>query len=425
MASHETPLSPGISAYYFAVQNFLYMIILSTSENILLFVSGLGILQGFLLAALIFFHPKSDRSVNRFLALYILFFSVIMSFPFILKLISWQYSYAPQAIPVLTGPLLYLYLRSFKEKITWRKAIPHFVPFVMVLFFAYWNISTLASQYPDAKQLPAEALQHPMTILLNYLKFSQSIIYFFMARHTLISYRRSIRQFYSETSRIDLYWGKVLVNGYIMIVLSAVVIFSLMLSFPQYFNLLLVIMMAISTPYIYIATYRGIMQPTIWQVQGKKNKQLIEVEIVAARSIDTQKTPEEKMRISKAVMNGDKIDEMVEKIIGLMEEEKLYQETDLTLQDLANKLDTPTYQVSMAMNEGLKKNFYDLVNGYRVEEAKRLLLDSKNRNYTILSVGFEAGFNSKTTFNTVFKKFTGHTPTDFRDKQRSGLLAAS
>jgi AraC-like DNA-binding protein len=69
----------------------------------------------------------------------------------------------------------------------------------------------------------------------------------------------------------------------------------------------------------------------------------------------------------------------------------------------------------------MKKNFYDLINGYRVEEAKRLLLDTKNRNYTILSVGFEAGFNSKTTFNTVFKKFTGHTPTDFRETHRTKM----
>jgi len=65
----------------------------------------------------------------------------------------------------------------------------------------------------------------------------------------------------------------------------------------------------------------------------------------------------------------------------------------------------------------LKKSFYDVINSYRVEEAKRLLLDEKNRNYTILSVGFEAGFNSKTTFNPVFKKFTGVTPTEYRDNK--------
>ena len=121
-------------------------------------------------------------------------------------------------------------------------------------------------------------------------------------------------------------------------------------------------------------------------------------------------------------MNQNKIDEIVKKITGLMEQEKLYQETDLTLQQLADKLQVPTYQVSQAINDGMKKNFYDLVNGYRVEEAKRLLVDPKNENYTILSVGFEAGFNSKTTFNTVFKKFTGLTPTDFRNQQRAGLV---
>ena len=107
-----------------------------------------------------------------------------------------------------------------------------------------------------------------------------------------------------------------------------------------------------------------------------------------------------------------------------MEIEKLYQETELTLQQLSDKLQLPTYQVSQAINDGLKKNFYDLVNGYRVEEAKRLLRDPKNMNYTVLSVGFDAGFNSKTTFNTVFKKFTGYTPTEFRNKDKEMTVLA-
>ena len=124
-----------------------------------------------------------------------------------------------------------------------------------------------------------------------------------------------------------------------------------------------------------------------------------------------------KQKKEKTALNTSKAEDLVKGIVMLMEEDKLYQETELTLQQLAEKLQAPTYQVSAALNDGLKKNFYDVVNGYRVEEAKRLLLDAKNRNYTILSVGFEAGFNSKTTFNTVFKKFTGLTPTEYRDKQ--------
>ena len=107
-----------------------------------------------------------------------------------------------------------------------------------------------------------------------------------------------------------------------------------------------------------------------------------------------------------------------------MEQDKLYRETELTLQNLSEKLQYPSYQVSQAINEGLKKNFYDLINSYRVEEAKRLLVDPKNQNFTILSVGFEAGFNSKTTFNTVFKKFTGITPTEFRAQQKQLSISA-
>jgi len=106
-----------------------------------------------------------------------------------------------------------------------------------------------------------------------------------------------------------------------------------------------------------------------------------------------------------------------------MEQDKLYQEADLTLQNLADRIQLPSYQVSQAINDGMNKNFYDLVNSYRVEEAKRLLLDAKNKDFTILSVGFEAGFNSKTTFNTVFKKFTGLTPTEFRAKQKDRLFS--
>ena len=118
-------------------------------------------------------------------------------------------------------------------------------------------------------------------------------------------------------------------------------------------------------------------------------------------------------------MNVQRSIELVRKITQLMEADRLYQEPELTLQQLAHKLAVPTYQVSIAINEGMKKNFYDLVNGYRVEEAKRLLADERNANYTILSVAFDAGFNSKTTFNTVFKKVYRIYPYRIPEQEKS------
>jgi YesN/AraC family two-component response regulator len=176
--------------------------------------------------------------------------------------------------------------------------------------------------------------------------------------------------------------------------------------------------MAVATPYIYIASYKGIMQPTIWQWQGGTKRETVQEEMQDTEKIEITIVSPDKSRPQKPKLNEDRIGDIARRITALMEEEKMYQQTELTLQQLADKIQIPAYQVSQVLNDGMKKSFYDLVNGYRVENAKRLLIDPKNSNYTILSVGFEAGFNSKTTFNTVFKKFTGHTPTDFREKQK-------
>ena len=392
---------------------------LSISEKILFFICGFGVLQGLILACLIFFHPKCERSVNIFLSFYILCTSLVISIPFYIKVIGWQNSYIIQPIPLLTGPLLYLYLRSFKENITWRKVLPHLLLPVLYMAFIYSNVFYYGHKYVGLKDVPAELLQKPRTIILQFIKPAQQIVYFFAARKVLLSYRRSINQLFSDTSRFDLNWARYLLYGFLILVLCFVVIFPLILRFPQKFDLLLLINMGIATPYIYIATYKGMQQLTIWQIQPEINKTSVVHEMEEAEQVADKEN--QKSIPVRAGLSRERIEELSRRITHLMEGEKLFQETELTLQQLANKLQVPAYQVSQALNEGMGKNFYDLVNGYRVKEAKTLLMDSKNRNYTILSVGFEAGFNSKTTFNTVFKKFTGLTPTEFKNQDKSAL----
>jgi AraC-like DNA-binding protein len=395
---------------------------LTISENILAFISGFGILQGFLLSGLLYFHPKSDRSVNLFLSLYIFFISSVMTMPFTINLIGWKNSYLIQPLPFLPGIFLYFYIRSFKETISWRKFLPHLVPVIIFFILAYVNLRAMSQTYPDAKEIPVEGLKRPLTLFNMLFRIVQQFVYYFMARNALNSYQRGIYQIYSETSSIDLHWVRFLINGYIVLISSFLVIFPLMLRFPEYFNSLLLINMAIATPYIYMAAYKGFTQHTIWQIKPQTNKHAVQEEIHIAEEIETE-THSSKQKMEKAGINDERIAELTGRIIALMEQDKLYQETELTLQQLAAKLDIPAYQVSVVLNEGMKKNFYDVINGYRVQEAKRLLLDSKNKNFTILSVGFEAGFNSKTTFNTVFKKFTGLTPTEYREKQKEIVAA--
>jgi AraC-like DNA-binding protein len=394
---------------------------LSLSENILRIISGFGILQGILLAAIIYFHKKSDRSVNTFLALYIIAASLILTIPFIIHIVGWQHSFFIQPAPFLTGPLVYLYLRSFKGRINLRKAIPHFIPFILFFFIAYYNINKFAKIYPDEKVVPAGLIRSPTTILILYLRPVHQLVYYFMARRVLLSYQRSIRHLFSETNRIELNWARLLINGYLVLACIFVLVFPFAVLFPEHVAKIMWFNFAFGAPYIYLVTFKGIMQPTIWQVQPESNKENVEVEINDVENMETE-LADEKTKPSRTGFNPEKIEALAAKVVDLMEHEKIYQEPELTLQQLAQKLGTSAHLLSLAINDGLKKNFYDLVNGYRVEEAKRLLLDPKSNNYTVLSIGFEAGFNSKTTFNTVFKKFTGLTPTAYKEQQAQPVL---
>lgn len=396
------------------------MFILSISENILLFISCFGIIQGLLLAGALYFHPKSDRSVTKILALFILCLCIIMAGPLILSLIPWQKAFFLEPFTYLAGPLMYLYIRSYKEKITLQKALPHISLFFLYFFVSFWWVSLLADKYPGAKQIPEEGLRSPVAILFLIVRYSQLLLYYFMSRKELLAYQRSVHHLFSAASPVGMKWGKWLINGYLLVVVVTIILFPLMVRFPEHFSLFYLLNMAIATPYIYLITYKGGTQPTIWQVRPGESNEIAEQ---ISRMEEEQKIVHNKQRIQKTGLCERKITELVSRIILLMDKEKLYQETDLTLNQLAKKLNCPSYHVSQALNDGLKKTFYDFINGYRVEEAKRLLLNPQNRNYTVLSVGFEAGFNSKTTFNTVFKKFTGQTPTDFRQHQ-SVFLAA-
>lgn len=388
------------------------------SENILLFVSGAGALQGILLALLIYYYPKSEKSVSIYLSCFLVCISVQMFLPVAQYFIPWQKFIFLAPFFLLQGPLLYLYVRSFKETITWKKAFPHFLFFIAYLLVARIAGSVIGKDFPPSKNMPSEVLHHPFLIVVSVVRSLQMLVYYFVALKTLRSYNRSINQLFSETSKIDLAWVKWLINGYLVLIFVTICLYSAVLRFPDFFGTIFLVNAVVTTIYIYAVSFKAIAQPTIWQLQ-KTNKQEIEKEIIEAEKIEEEIIEQEKPKPSTTGLAQDKVNDILKKVIALMEHEKLYTETELTLQQLSDKVEYPTYQVSQAINEGMKKNFYDLVNGYRVEEAKRLLLDPRNANYTILSVGFEAGFNSKTTFNTVFKKFTGFTPTEFKTKQQS------
>lgn len=108
-----------------------------------------------------------------------------------------------------------------------------------------------------------------------------------------------------------------------------------------------------------------------------------------------------------------KAESIAVELTKIMEEEKLYLTNGIKLEDIAQRLSTSTNNVSQVINQNLKVNFYDFINQYRVEEAKRLMHDPAQRELTLLAIALNAGFSSKSTFNKVFKENTGTTPSQY------------
>jgi AraC-like DNA-binding protein len=115
------------------------------------------------------------------------------------------------------------------------------------------------------------------------------------------------------------------------------------------------------------------------------------------------------------------LEEWKHQIEELMHSDRLYENARLSLTDLAAKLNTNPTTVSKAINHCFKMNFNDYINNYRVEEIKKMMAKGLHKQQTLLGIAYDAGFNSKTSFNRVFKKNTGKSPKEYLDELNSLL----
>ena len=131
-------------------------------------------------------------------------------------------------------------------------------------------------------------------------------------------------------------------------------------------------------------------------------------DVFAIPIFNTTKVTEEKGPLS------DKTEEHYQRLLQLMEEEKLYRDAQLSMDTLAEKTQLSNGYLSKIINQKEGKNFYNFVNAFRIAEVKTYLTLPDYDHYSILGIGLEAGFKSKSTFNAVFKKMTGMTPSAYK-----------
>jgi len=128
------------------------------------------------------------------------------------------------------------------------------------------------------------------------------------------------------------------------------------------------------------------------------------------------KAEAQRLKYSTSRIEKIDVDSILEKLTGLMENEKAFCDEDISLGKLADELDITPYQLSQILNERLNKNFNTYVNEYRIREAESYLIEDKKR--SVLSISFAVGFNTVTSFYNAFYKFHNMTPAQFRDKNK-------
>jgi AraC-like DNA-binding protein len=156
---------------------------------------------------------------------------------------------------------------------------------------------------------------------------------------------------------------------------------------------------------VYSIGYMGLRQPEIFRYDGPAESPPNE---------SPQPAEAAETRYERSGLSDIEAAKLKAALLSLMASEHPYRDPDLTLPELAERLDTTSHKLSEVLNSDLGNTFYDFINGYRVDDVRRRLAESASRNLNVLTLAMDAGFASKSTFNQVFKKLTGHTPSTYR-----------
>jgi AraC-like DNA-binding protein len=318
-------------------------------------------------------------------------------------------------------PLLYLYVRtSLNENPRFRKKdLLHFLlPGIFLL------VSILVPNMYGVEERLFNSPGVDLNSLLSAgLSFLYVIFYIVIIFRKIRRHQEELPNLFSFTSsRISFNWIKIVillfmfnwvVSGLVMMInisLQAQVINPGMVFFG---NL---------TLFSFAISYFGFFQPSLFF--EPKNSGLIANPKLDGVPHAQAQTPsgsaDDKTKYKKSNLTEEKAGEYIEKMVLLLETKELYLKPDLTIQEISEKLDVPKHYLTESLNTYMGKNFYTLINEYRIKEFKSLAADEQNRHLTLLALAYESGFNSKSAFNLVFKKQTGETPSQFLRTIRDG-----
>jgi AraC-like DNA-binding protein len=358
----------------------------------------LGIFESFFLATILFFKKNKSLPDNLLaLSFVIIGINILFSclecfnkdhnfaYPFLINISS--------PLVMLHGPLLWYYSKSqTTPKFHFRlKNIIHFVPFIILLVYHYL---AFYRHSPAEKVEMAKTESFVHTFIYQFLLVFMIIVIFSYLISCIIilnKHKKNIENYFSNKSKIDMHWLKLVIFGAMF---TYIVVYTLIILNEYYhfttFKTSEAIGYCMATILVFIWGFYGIQQTQIFS------------------SFKIGYFEDDKVEMS------DNKDEDVNKLLMVMKTSKPFLDPELTIAKLSEISVVPVTKLSIILNSKFNKTFFDFVNTYRIEEFKTQLQKPENNNLTLLGISYNCGFNSKATFNRVFKNYLHITPKAYK-----------
>ncbi|WNO08844.1 AraC family transcriptional regulator [Teredinibacter sp. KSP-S5-2] len=317
-----------------------------------------------LILALFLFLSKRNTYANRILAAWVLLFAFELT-QIVVMMLGMRETNFYVSFDSLYGVLFFFYLRSFSYGKGFAKTdLLHFILPCLCFIYLFMTNDNVGA----------------------YVGLGYAIFNFLYLRR----YRKRMKSQLSDVDRINIRWLYGMTVYQLVMWLGVLAIVSFMFIFSPPWNWFLPTLSYIpATIWIFLLAYLGLAQPKVFVVH--------EVEINHTQPAEHHDV-DERLKL---------------RLLSVMDEKQLYLDGNLTLSDLAQQLGSSAHEVSHVINQAFDKNFCDFINGYRVKEAEQRLRRSSDK---IISIAYDSGFNSKSSFNHVFKQMTQHTPSEYRKK---------
>ena len=372
--------------------------------------------QGFFLV-LIIFQKHGKLYANRFLGFLIFIYSLVLLNLFFSDIGYYKeypfFTLIPMCVPFLLGPFHYLYVKYLtqnRRKISIRDTL-HFIPFFVTAL--YFMITYYEQDQARELVTYSRPEDYPIVfIVFNWLLIIQTLTYVGLSLFIIRKYSRYFRDTFSSMEQVRLDWIRnityLVALGLIVFVVENLFL-QLGINLSNYFTFSSIVFAI----YVYTLGYSGFLKSEIFE-QPETARSIEQIPTMSYHYSMEELTDGGKYK--KSGLSKESAEEYLERLKSFMAEKKPYIDSNLSLHQLAEMLDVTPHNLSEVINTGLNQNFFDFVNQYRVENVKKDVVDEQKGHLKLLSIALDAGFNSKSSFNAIFKKHTGMTPSEYREK---------